>query len=373
VAAAHILLLVNPPNDQSKDAEVKKKAEEVLKLAQSGQDFEELARKYSEDTGSAKQGGYIGAFPRGEMVPEFENAAFALKAGEMSGLVRSEVGYHIIKVLQHKSPTLESNRDQLQAMVLRRKLYDLTQQKAEEAAKALTSQKDPAEALKSLSFVAEMRDTGLLEKDADTSDTDITPELRDNIFTLKEIGSIGKPVEHPLGFAVAKLAEVQLPRPGTLDEFKAQVEQDYIDSKAKELLDAAAQKLSAEGIKGKDLAAAAKAMSLGVKKSAEFTRAGTPDPEIGANTPFNQAAFALETGTVSAPQPLLNDVIVFQVLSRSPFDEAAFKNQETAVRAQLLQDLQDTYFQEYVKRARVEMTKARKIKIYDQAAERAAM
>ena len=368
VEAAHILLLVDDP---VRDAEVRKKAEEVLQMARSGQDFSGLAQKYSEDSGSAQQGGYLGPFQRGQMVPEFENAAFALKAGEMSGLVRTDYGYHIIKVLQHETPTFESSRDQLQAMVLQRKLYELTQQKAEEVAKAIEAKNDLREAVGSLNFTTQVQDTGLMERDTDSANADLSPELRDNIFSLKEIGSIGKPVAHPIGFAVARLTEVQLPKPGTFDEFKSQAEQDYIDARAKELMDAEAQKLSAEGIKGKDLAAAAKAMGLRIKNSQEFTLTGTPDPEIGTNTAFNRTAFAMETGAVSTPQLVLDNSVVFQVMSRSQFDEEAFKNQEAALRLQMLQNLQDTYFQEYVRRARDEMANSKKIKIYEQALEQA--
>ncbi|MDR1726881.1 MAG: peptidylprolyl isomerase [Acidobacteriota bacterium] len=373
VEAAHILLLVDSQGGQAEDAEVKKRAEEVLQKVRSGEDFAGLAQKFSEDAGSAEQGGYLGPFPRGQMVPEFENAAFALQAGEVSDLVRTDYGYHIIKVLRHETPTLESSRGQLQTMVMQRKVREMTLQKAEDVVKAAAGKKDFKEAVKDLGFVVEVADTGLLDKDSSSSETGLSANLRDDIFSLKEIGSVGKPVEEPIGYAVAKLAEVQLPRPGTLEEFTAQATQDYVESKAKELLDAEAQKLSDEGIKSKDLAAAAKALGLEVKKSQEFTQTGTPDPEIGANTPFNQAAFALEQGAVSAPQPMLDNSIVFQVTSRSPFDEETFKQQEGALRTNMLQNLQDTYFQEYVKRAREEMLKSGKIKIHEQAVERAAM
>jgi len=373
VEAAHILLLVDPQGGQAKDEEVKKKAEEVLKLAQSGQDFAGLAQKFSEDAGSAQQGGYLGPFGRGQMVPEFENAAFALKAGEMSGLVRTEYGYHIIKVLRHENPTLESSRAQLQMMVLQRKVRELAQQKAEEVAKAAAGKKDLKEAVKNLGFDVEVLDTGLLEKDANSAAAGISTAMRDDIFSLKEIGSVGKPVEQPSGYAVAKLAEVQLPKPGTLEGFKAQVTQEFTDSKAKELMEAEAQKLSDAGIKGKDLAAAAKALGLTVKKSQEFTLTGTPDPEIGANTPFNQAAFALDEGAVSTPQSMPDSTVVFQVMSRSPFDEEAFKKQESLLRTNMLQNLQDTYFQEYVKQARSAMVSSGKIKVHEKAVEQAAM
>ncbi|MCL2877239.1 MAG: peptidylprolyl isomerase [Acidobacteria bacterium] len=370
VEAAHILLLVN---DASEDAEVKEKAEEVLKLAQSGQDFAELARKYSDDSGSAEQGGYLGTFTRGQMVPEFESAAFALESGELSGLVRSQYGYHIILSLRHENPTLESSREQLFAIASDRKLRELLLEKAEEAGAAAAKRADLNEVVKNLDFSVEVRETGLLQKDEPLIDLGLSPEMIDDVFSMREIGEIGKPVEHAMGFAVPRLLQVELPRPGTIDEFRQQAEADYVDAKAKELMDAEAQKLSAEGIRQANLTAAAKAQGLSVKTSQEFTRNGTPDSEIGSNSSFNQAVFALETGAVSSPQSVLDNVVVFQVKSRSPFDEAAFEKQKPALRTQLLENRQDRYFEEYVNRAREEMSKSGKITISRTALDQATL
>ena len=373
VNAAHILFMVNDPSD---DAEVKQRAEEVLKLAQSGQDFAELAKKYSDDHGSAEQGGYLGTFTRGQMVPEFENAAFALKSGELSNLVRSQYGYHIILSLGHENPTLESSREQLTSIASDRKLMETVRQKAEEAgliALRQTDSNDLSEDVKKLGFDVEVRETGLRQRDETMTDPGISPEMMDEIFSLREVGAVGNPVAHTMGFAVPKLLQVELPRPGTLDEFRKNAEADYAEAKAKEFMDAEAQKLSTEGIKLANLTVAAKAQGFSVKTSEEFTINGTPDPEIGSNASFNQAAFALETGAVSEPQPLLDNVVVFQVKSRTPFDEAAFEKQQPALRMQLLESRQDEYFQEYVKRAREEMTKTGKIKINRNALDQAAL
>jgi len=370
VEAAHILIRVEDP---SKDAEARKKAETALKLAKSGRDFAGLAKQFSEDPGSAAQGGYLGPFQRGMMVPEFEEAAFAMKAGEISNLVRTDYGYHIIKVLRRERPTLDAYRDQLSRSIKERKMVELAKQKAEEAAAAALKQKDLKEAAKSLKFIVEVKETAFFQKEDNPYDFGIEPAFRDEVFELKEVGAIGKVVEYPLGFAVPKLAEVQLPRPGTLAEFRAQVEKDYIDFRAKELMQAEALKLSEEGAKQSNLATVAKAMGWNIKKSQEFTLTGTPDPEIGANTPFNKAAFDLEPGAVSAPQPILENVAVFQVKTRSPFDETAFDAQKDMLRKQMLESLRNNYFQEYVRIFREELEKAKKVKVHERILERAAM
>jgi peptidyl-prolyl cis-trans isomerase C len=101
VHAAHILVIVPQGSDEKAKAALKAKALEALKAARSGQDFATLARKYSDD-GSAQHGGDLGFFPRGQMVPAFEQAAFALKPGEISDLVETPFGFHIIKMIERR-------------------------------------------------------------------------------------------------------------------------------------------------------------------------------------------------------------------------------------------------------------------------------
>jgi peptidyl-prolyl cis-trans isomerase C len=97
----HILLPV--AKDGSDDAAVKAKAEDLLAQLRKGADFAALAKKYSQDPGSAAKGGDLGFFPRGQMVPEFETAAFNLKKpGDLAGPIRSQFGYHIIELVARK-------------------------------------------------------------------------------------------------------------------------------------------------------------------------------------------------------------------------------------------------------------------------------
>jgi len=102
VRASHILITV--PKDATPEVKEKAKAqaEALLKQAQGGADFAALAKANSQDPGSAQNGGDLGFFSRGRMVPPFETAAFALEPGGLSGVVETPFGYHIIKVMEKK-------------------------------------------------------------------------------------------------------------------------------------------------------------------------------------------------------------------------------------------------------------------------------
>ncbi|WP_052356900.1 peptidylprolyl isomerase [[Clostridium] dakarense] len=110
VRASHILISTvdenNKPLPEAKKAEAKKKAEDILKKAKSGEEFSALAKEYSDDKGSGANGGDLDFFEKGAMVPEFEAAAWKLKVGEISELVETQFGYHIIKVTDKKQKQL---------------------------------------------------------------------------------------------------------------------------------------------------------------------------------------------------------------------------------------------------------------------------
>jgi peptidyl-prolyl cis-trans isomerase D len=364
VQVAHILFKVDNP---AQEAEVKAKAEAVLKRVKAGENFAELAKKYSDDTGSASQGGLLSPFQRGQMVKEFEDAAFSLKPGETSGLVRTQYGFHIIKVLRHEIPTLESSKPALVYAIQKRKAQEMAKQKAEQLSGLAIKQKDLNLLAKESGGDVEVKETGLFTKEDDLTSMGVSQALRDEIFELKEINSIGKPVEVPAGYAIPKLVEVQMPKPGEFADSRSKVEKDYVDFKTNELMRDSAKKLSEEAIKMSSLEKAAKGMSLVVKTSQPFNISGTPSPEIGANSSFTQAAFDLAPGQVSAPLPLLDNLVVMQIKSRSPFDEAAFQKQEVDIREKLLEANRDPYFQDYVRQAMDELQKAGKIRINPKA------
>lgn len=107
--ASHILITIKPGASQSEQDAAKARAEDLLhQVEQNPAKFAELAKKYSQDPGSAANGGDLGFFGRGMMVKPFEDATFALKVGEISGLVKSDFGYHIIKLVAIKPSRVQS-------------------------------------------------------------------------------------------------------------------------------------------------------------------------------------------------------------------------------------------------------------------------
>jgi peptidyl-prolyl cis-trans isomerase C len=101
VRASHILIMANEKTDEAARKQARAKIDGILKRVKAGEDFAALAKENSQD-GSAQQGGDLNFFRRGQMVPEFDKAAFALKPGEVSDVVTTQFGYHIIKVTERK-------------------------------------------------------------------------------------------------------------------------------------------------------------------------------------------------------------------------------------------------------------------------------
>lgn len=138
VTASHILIKTQDDEgnelSDTKKKEAKKKAEEVLAKVKAGEDFAELAKEYSEDS-SASSGGDLGTFGRGQMVTEFEDAAFAMNAGEISDIVETEYGYHIIKVTDRvdKQESYEDVKDQIKSTLVSEKYSEYIEKLREDS------------------------------------------------------------------------------------------------------------------------------------------------------------------------------------------------------------------------------------------------
>ena len=121
-------------------AEIRQKAEDVLKKAKAGANFEDLAKKYSEDDGTKAKGGDLGWIVEGQTVPEFQQAAFTLPKGSISDLVKTQYGFHIIKVLDHETAhtkTFDEVKSTIQPIVLDEAVNNKANQISDEMAAAV--------------------------------------------------------------------------------------------------------------------------------------------------------------------------------------------------------------------------------------------
>jgi peptidyl-prolyl cis-trans isomerase C len=119
--ARHILVAfagspaAQPGKPELTEEQAKAKAEELRRQLDGGASFDELAKAESDDVGSGAQGGALGRFGRGQMVPEFEQAVFTTEVGKLSDIVRTQFGYHIVRVDARSTMTFEEVREQLEA------------------------------------------------------------------------------------------------------------------------------------------------------------------------------------------------------------------------------------------------------------------
>jgi len=144
--AAHILISVSPTAPQAEQDAAKAKAEQLLQQArQNPAGFADLARKNSQDPGSAANGGDLGFFGRGMMVKPFEDATFSLKEGEISGLVKSDFGYHIIKLVAVKPSRIlpfDEAREGIANKLRQQKAADMFAEMAEKFSNTVYEQSD---------------------------------------------------------------------------------------------------------------------------------------------------------------------------------------------------------------------------------------
>src|SRR5262245_30236799 len=183
VTAQHILFKTQGKKPEEIDA-IQKKAREVLERAKKGEDFGKLAKQFSDDS-SASRGGDLGSFGRGQMVPPFEQAAFSLGVGAISDLVKSDFGFHIIKVNEKQEGRLrpfEEMKEAVRPVVLYRKGEQKAGEVSQQIAVDLVSQKDfNAVAMK---HGAEVRETPFLEQSSQVPDLGNSTDFVKRVFTL---------------------------------------------------------------------------------------------------------------------------------------------------------------------------------------------
>jgi len=273
VRARHILLRVAEDADPAKVKEIENKAIEILAKAQEGDDFAELAKKYSEDT-TAAAGGELGEFHRGQMVPAFEEAAFAAKAGEIVGPVQTTFGLHIIQIEAHKEAglrPLEEVKDKVRAEVVKEQAKGLALARASKLQEAITDGGD-AEKL-----AQEAKLTWQTVGPLDATSHDLPKPVMEAAMAIAA-GEVAPPVEAGGLFYVVRTTERIPARPKSLEEAKEAVRADLLKERAVALADDTAHQWTEAIDGGTALAKLAKGLGVTVVEPDPFTRAQPPAP-----------------------------------------------------------------------------------------------
>ena len=350
VRASHILL----KTEGKDDAAVKAKAEDILKQARAGADFAELAKKYSEDEASQKNGGDLDYFGRGRMVAEFDQAAFALEPGKISDLVKTQYGYHIIKVVDKKAATtrpLADVRQQIQDQLA----YERAQAQASDLAQALekeiTKPSDLDRVAKEKGLT--VQESGFFARDEPILGLGQSPEAASRAFEMKQ-GEVAGPLRASRGFIFETMVAKQDPYVPKLDEVKERVREEVIKRKARDLSQQRAAEIALKLKNAPDFEKAAKASGLEAKTT-ELIARDSPIPDLGVAKAVEDAAFKLPVGGVSGPIATDNGTAIVKVLDKQEVTAADWANAKDRFREEVLTDWRNRFFGAYMVKAKQKM------------------
>ena len=348
VRASHILFKLEGKDEKG----VQALAADVLKKATApGADFAALAKQYSEDDSNNQNGGDLDYFGRGRMVAEFEQAAFGMKAGEISNLVKTAFGFHIIKVVDNKSDQtrpLTEVRTELEDQLK----WQKAQAEAERLAKSLeATTKTPAD----LDKVAKERslavvETGLVASDEPIQGVGAQPEISGRVFGMKE-GEVTPAMRVATGWVFATVTGRQDSYLPQLAEVKAKVADDVRQEKAAEMAKQRATAIATELKNAKDFAAAAKRAGLEVKTT-ELVARGTAIPDLGISEAVDVAAFALPPGGVSDAISTATGTAVIRVVEKVGVTDTEVESGKDVLRDELVNGRRDKFFGAYMQKAK---------------------
>jgi peptidyl-prolyl cis-trans isomerase D len=337
VHVEHILFMTVGKPDAEVD-EIKKKAEDVLKQVKNGAKFEDLAKKNSEDPGTKDKGGDLGWIVQGQTVPEFEKVAFSLQPGTVSDLVKTQYGFHIIKVLAketaHTKP-FDEVKDSIRAPMMLTKADDEASKIADHLAAAVRkSNRTPLPDL-ARDFHLEVAQTRPVAATDPLIELGNSSEAKDTIFRLRE-GEVSQPIRTDRGYVVLSLKQVIPSHQASVDEVRDKIVASLKQEKAQELARQKADELAKRIKSGEKFDAAARALGLDPKTSDEFARAGSI-AGVGSGKQLS-AAFNMRPGDVSAPQNIGLNWLVYRVESKTGPNPADFEKQKKDLADQVLND-----------------------------------
>jgi peptidyl-prolyl cis-trans isomerase D len=325
VQTRHILISVPKGADAKADAAAKDKAQDILKQIQSGGNFADLAKKYSDDPGSKDQGGALPMIATSGLDPAYAHAAMALNPGQTSGLVRSQFGYHIIQTIAkqpaHTKPIAEVH-DSIVAALESQKAAGAAQNYANQlVAEARKDGLDKTAQAHNLHVVT----TDYIGRDGVISSLPDSTALLTAAFGAAK-GAAPQSATTGEGYAIFQVLDVKPAHAPDFASWKTHVLADYRDQQAPQLLNAQLIKLADRAKVLNDLPKAAAEMKLAVKTS-DLVGRDAQLPDVGAMSGAASVLFSLPKGGISGPLNEGPNGIVAQVVDKQePTAEDLAKN-----------------------------------------------
>ena len=349
VKVAHVLVRVPATGGSQAEDRARAKVEDVIRRARAGEDFAKLAREASEDPGTAANGGELGLVGPGEMVPPFEQAAFALKKGEVSSApVRTNFGYHAIKVLDVQEggrQTFKEVAGRIKEKLLTERSERVAGQKAEEIRGALQGAADfPGEAKK---LGLEPREASLARGEP-LEGVGRDAQLEETIFGLA-VGGVAAPARTSGGYVIARVVEQSPAGVPPLAEIKKAVLDAMRRDAAEKTAFARATALVEALGRGEDMATAAKAQGFTTGETSLFSRSEPPKDKVTLPGQVLQAALATASGQVAKPLAAGSGVYVVRTLERAAADTSTFDAEKDELRKQLLTQKQGQAIEAWVR------------------------
>jgi peptidyl-prolyl cis-trans isomerase D len=346
ILASHILFMTMDKSEEEIQ-QIEAQAKEVLGKVRAGGDFAELAKQYSGDPGNKDQGGDLGWVVRGQMVPNFEQASFALQPGEVSDLVKTEYGFHIIKAHQRDRAHMQSFdevKDQIrQEIVQERQQLDRFRKIDEAVGTARKFGADLEAAGRELGLPVETYEN--FTRFTMPPALPASPNLVTSVFTASQGEVLTEAAED--GTLVMVITAITPARDPDFPEVQQEVTEQWILREAGELARQRAQEITDEvRAAGGNLAQVASKHGLPGKTSS-FVKRSDVIEDLGSAQMLGDEAFTKEPGTIGGPVPAGPDFAVYRIAAKQEADLTQYYEQRDALRQQLTQAKRDEMYEIY--------------------------
>lgn len=347
VQASHVLIRMDPGASSEEAATTQLKADQVAELARGGAEFAELAKLHSDDPGSKDAGGDLGWFGRGRMVAEFEEAVFGAKPGDLVGPVKSQWGYHIIKVVGYRPDRvrpLDEVIEDVRFQYLENNAGSEAEVRAGALAKRVTNERpDSDEAWQLIADEDEavvLNESPPFEAGDTIPGTGSDPELTQRIFEADE-GTVGGPRLIPRGWIVWQLKEIRSEGLPEFESARAEVEQDLRRDRAMALAHERGLALAEAWRSGGDIAALAEEHSTTVV-DVQAHRRGAAYGALGVMPALDSEVFVAGVGDVVGPITMAERGVVLAGIEQlTLIDPAEIEAERGVKRRQLMGEKAD--------------------------------